>query len=131
MAKYENEGFCPNNSFNFYEGEKSSKAQEIMKGLGSRPAFMVYDENGTLYQPTSIVDVILGGDGFLGEQVMRVLSELIPKCEYPSIGKKILIKDVLSRHTLTQERIFADERYFIGVEEREDVVTLYIYKKAV
>ena len=138
MAAYENEGFCPRNEFhNFYfdEGvEPTPIKQKILEILGKRIPYMVYAENKYAWRakgPCSIVDAMLGGDGFLGMELACLLKTLTPVVtDKMPIEKwpKFLIADHLNPHDICKDLCPSseDKRWSFFVNDmaiRNDPVT--------
>ena len=161
---YEKEGFCPGNHFfRFIQeelelDEDTEKAEKIMDILGSRVNYMVYDRDheayGTIYP--SIVELLLGDT--CGLEIAQMLSRIIPECQYSKIGKKILIKDVISPfqmggglRPLTEKlwsfpnregcynvncpimrkdnrNLYCGEKFVVNIEDNDDDVTIWMFK---
>lgn len=81
MAKYEQLGYCPHNSFMRFT--KKSRAQKTVEGLlGKRSVYMVYDKVDHYWEPSdkdSIVNALYGGSAILGIQVATYLDTVAPE----------------------------------------------------
>lgn len=139
MAMYENEGYCPNNSFMHYciENEVPTIWERTEEILGDRPGYMVYTKNGVCHEGYSyVVDCLVGSTSRLGFDVACKLKELIPNCKYAEIGRKILVTDVsnsFGNHGLDNYSkkmdILEDDRYTVGIIDEDEAVHLYFLKK--
>lgn len=151
MAKYEKFGYCPSNALLHYEIEKGDKIPEFWKYtkeiLKDRHLYMVYTENGCTYKEDCyVVDCLTGSKGTMGIEIASLLKALIPQCEYPKTGRKILVTDVINPYQIPdvisyydgEEKfkslnedmhIFQDERYLCGVIDEGNDVHMYFYKK--
>ena len=152
MAMYENEGFCPNNSFLHYAMEHNEEIPEFWKRtreiLGDRPGYMVYTKAGCSYNDWCyVVDCLIGATNTMGVEIACLLQTMIPKCKYAEVGRKILITDVINPFQIphigrgyvnSQEKfmatsddmhIFEDERYVCGMIDEGEAVHMYFFKK--
>lgn len=146
---FENDGYCPSSAFLHYgETYKVSplwgKTEEI---LGDRIDYMVYTKGGYSYKGGFIVDALKGGDETLGIEVATALKIFIPSCEYGDTGKKILCTDVINPAIIPAAIVekdgkwicldgavittfvFEDSRYLIAIQNLEEEVRVYIFKK--
>lgn len=148
MARYENEGFCPYNSFYNYLREKNGDVSTICKRtyeiLGGRIADMVYTKNGGAYgEERYVVDCLAGSTSTLGLEVACKLESMIPN---EKNGRKILITDINNPFQIpgleygykdnkeafiAPENLFfrEDERYIVGITDEADEVHMYFFKK--
>lgn len=156
MAKYEKEGYCPNNAFFDYEIKKANEISQFWKEtkstLGDRIGYMVYPDagNSTSNDYCYIVDALEGAKGTLGLQVAIALKIFIPFCNYAQeIGCPICCKDVLNPYQIPLEiyedngewffkeedcnnnnvTLLEDERYLIAIMNNDSKVWIYLYKK--
>ena len=149
MAKYENEGYCPNNCFTQYDKEGSETAERSLTILGSRTAYMVYDEGVCAYDTIPyVVDAILGAAGTLGIEFATAIRVLIPVCNYPNDEFKLSCFDILNPTAIpnvffnqnedhwevsdNQENtfLFEDSRFLaVIVKVDEQKLQLYFWKK--
>ena len=131
MAMFENEGFCPSNSFGFYIREREDKnalSDRVLDILGDRRGYMVYDKD-SCSKEAYVVDMFLGGNTTLGLEVAVILREYDPKCVYAEHGKKILIYDLINPHQMPLEvSKYEDDRYLVGLLDGNDI-QMYIYRK--
>lgn len=147
MAMFEKEGYCPSSAFLHY-GETyrtSSHWERTEEILGDRIDYMVYTEGGNSYKGGFIVDALKGNDGTLGIEVATALKIFIPTCEYSKTGKKILCTDVINPSAIpgvifkeekwiclnpdTTTFLSEDSRYLISIQNHEELVRVYIFKK--
>lgn len=148
MAMYENEGFCPNNSFLRYQLENYENVPEFWERtreiLGDRTGYMVYTENGCSNNDWCyVVDCLVGSTTTLGVEVACKLEAMIPDCVYGKTGRKILVTDVISHFQIPglnrkaekfsgsdHMYVLEDNRYVVGITEEGEAVHLYFFKKA-
>ena len=101
------EGVRPDRAFLYYRNSKKASpvVNDIMKILGDRPAYMVYDKEHFAwgYKVPSIVEALLGGTGELGLEVAEYLKEIIPECRYGFVGRDIIIHDVINPFVIDDE----------------------------
>lgn len=109
---FENEGFCPSNSFYNCQFDRNPLANEIMKILGDQKGYMVYSKNGYAWdgEDCSIVNALIGGeDGILGMKVASYLNSLDPNCKYAEHGKKIVITDYINPYQISDKLGYIEE----------------------
>ena len=146
MAMFENEGFCPNNSFYHYGMEGKHKISDAWEKncdiLGDRLGYMVYTEAGCAYKGCYVVDCLMG-ESDIALEIAITLKTLIPECKYAEIGRKILITDVINPYQIPgisggydkfetvdkKMQLFEDARYLCGVADEGEHVRMYFYKK--
>lgn len=149
MAMYDEQGFCPSNSFMHYllEGNEVpdiwNRTHEL---LGERIGYMVYTENGRSFKEWPyVVDCLMGAESTIGVEIACLLKMWIPQCEYGKSGRKIWVTDLINplqipyvtrnaankKFESTNERmfVFEDERYLCGMTEECEDVHIYFYKK--
>lgn len=151
MAMYENEGFCPNNSFLHYQMEKKEDVPVIWERtreiLGDRTGYMVYTEAGCSYYGWCyVVDCLVGSTSTLGVEVACKLETMIPNCKYAETGRKILVTDVINPFQIPglnrgyvnnaekfvgSDKLYVleDKRYVVGITDEGEAVHLYFFKK--
>lgn len=148
MAMFENEGFCPNNSFLHYVMEKQEELPEIWERtnelLGDRKGYMVYTEAGCVWHGYCyVVDCLVGATSTIGIEVATHLKTLIPNCKYAETGRKILVTDVINPYQIPglcmkgetfvssdgKVVILEDDRYVVGITDEGKAVHLYFFKK--
>ena len=148
MAKYEDLGFCPHNSFTHYmmEHEGSANANRALSILGPRIAFMVYDKGVCTYNGDPyVVDAICGATDTTGIEIATAIKILDPICEYPDKGLKLSCYDTISPYQIPGIRsngdkwtlpadddnsfLFEDERYLNVIVKDEEEILLYFWKK--
>ena len=99
MAKYEQLGYCPNNTFMTYR-DKNPVVKVIETILGRRPYYMVYDKRDVFWKGDkrdSIVDALYGGNGILGIQVATYLELIMPEpLERDDEVRPIIVHDVIN-----------------------------------
>ncbi len=128
MAKFEKDGYCPLNAFLHYKDRNifSFRTEEILE---DRLGFMVYAPKAC-YKDGYVIDMFLGGESTLGLEVAVVLKCFVPECIYPTVGKKILIFDVIDLELIPDgAKLFQDNRYMVGVQDDGEIVEMYIYQK--
>ena len=149
MAMYENEGFCPNNTFTHYALEKGENVSKlwtrVQEILGDRPGYMVYTNSNVCYYDTCyVVDALMGATSTMGIEIATTLKLFIPKCKYAECGKKIVVMDCINPYQIPglymngdefccaedSLELFQDDRYVCGVINGADVVYMYFFKKA-
>jgi len=131
MAMFENEGFCPDNSFCFYDYNLQNALSPCTLGvLGDRTGYMVYDKIHCSKEPY-VVDMFLGGNNStLGLEVACAFRELDPDCVYAEKGKKIIIFDVISSECIHSDcRLYEDERYVVGIRAHAKIINMFLCKK--
>ena len=112
MAKYENLGFCPHNSF--VNAELFPNKQTVLGVLGNRIADMYYPEDDKAWsEDVSIVSAMLGGDGTLGVQLACFLRFCSPISNL-EIGKPIRIHDVLNPKHISKDLYCEDPAHCQG-----------------
>ena len=163
MAMFETEGFCPNNSFLHYgikmsgDIQAANKIEKVLKVLEDRTGYMVYDPKMTAWGTDypSIVELLLGDD--TGIDIAKMLVQMIPQCKYAEVGKKTLIKDVISPlqipgiynitdkvwsfksqdgtldmyHPVMHEsnrHLFTSDNFVSVVEDQNDQIVIWIFK---
>ena len=112
MAAYENEGYCPSNSFGmYYPDQRNPLADDILKIAGSRIGYMVYEKRACAWNRewSSIVDAMLGGTGILGMEIACYLRALAPVCKYGESELKILISDQVSPGAISDDIAHVEE----------------------
>lgn len=158
MAMYEDRGYCPSDAFWRQMATRvetlSPHCEKIMELLGDRIGYMVYSNDGNVpWGECYIVDALLGGDGILGIQIAAALKQLIPTCIYATKGCPIVCTDILNPNQLLSKAreengrwtcigtdrktcsgqeaasLYEDERYYVVVQEGEEEVRIYLYKK--
>ena len=142
MAKYENLGYCPYNAFckvNIYR-KAPEKWSETKMFFGDRTAFMVYLDDSHRHGKDHpyVVDALAYTHSELGLEVAKTLSEMIPECKYPDVGRPIVCKDIHIRPQITEillsvpdrwYKCISDDRYFVIICDTGVDVKLYFYKK--
>lgn len=142
MAKYENLGYCPHNAF-FQVGLNGAcpeKWPETEKVLGDRTAFMVYMDNSYHHgkEHSYVVNALAYTDSDLGLDVAKTLSEMIPECKYPDVGRPIVCKDLMIKPDIIEillsvpnrwYKCISDDRYFVIICDTGVDICLYFYKK--
>ena len=107
MANKLKEGVRPDRAFLYYRNSKKASpiVDDIMRVLGDRPAYMIYDKEDFAwgYKVPSIVEVLLGGTGELGLEVAYYLKKIIPECRYGFVGRDIIIHDVVNPFKIDEE----------------------------
>lgn len=154
MAMFENEGFCPNNSFLHcaiqYGDNIPENYQRTHELLGARPGYMVYTPGGVSYYGWPYVcDALIGATGTFGIEVACYLQTMIPTCVYAETGRKIWVTDLINPFAIpyigrgydrdgherlmtsdeSKMKIFEDDRYVCGITEEGDDVHMYFFKK--
>ena len=130
MFNFDKDGYCPIESFiqreTLYPESVSKIWTKVKEILGDRISFMVYSPNGFSVKP--LVNEMFMQTENLGLQVAISLSEMIPSCSYPDVGKKILITDVINKCLIpARAKRFEEELYTLGIDEKADSVGVYIY----
>ena len=154
MAKYENLGYCPNNSFfqfkdnSIIDEAENVNAERALTILGPRTAFMVYDKGDCTYNGYPyVVDAICGATGTMGIEIATAIKVLDPICEYPDKGLKLSCYDMInpckipgiSRDSdndswkvvdgMENTFVFEDERFLAVVVKTDEELELYFWKK--
>ena len=99
MARYENLGYCPHNSFCNYRDYNLPGNPLAMQIMDGRTAEMYYPPNDkALTNDISIVSAMLGGDGSLGVQIACFCKFNMPTRDFKEGDtlKPIRIHDVLN-----------------------------------
>lgn len=101
MAIYDNEGYCPNFESYAIKLEDQKRTKELLDLIGQRKSFIVYDKGMLRYGGwSSIVKLLLNDSN--SKKIAFTLGIMIPEAyigstvDEKSIGKKILVKDVLN-----------------------------------
>ena len=96
MARFENLGYCPNNSFANYREYNLPGNPLAMEIMGRRTADMYYPSDDKAWtNDVSIVSAMLGGDGSLGVQLACFFRFASPIVDDETF-KPIRIHDVLN-----------------------------------
>lgn len=96
MARYENLGYCPHNSFANYRDYNLPGNPLAMQIMGHRTADMYYPKDDKAWSnDVSIVSAMLGGDGTLGVQLACFLRFAMPISSLEE-GRPIRIHDVIN-----------------------------------
>ena len=152
-------GYCPYHEFlrRIERRQDISPCWEKTMGiLGDRVLYMLYTKGGNVQMgeyDCYIVDALLGGTGILGIQIAAVLSHLIPTCIYSEKGCLIVCTDIINPIQLLSKAreengrwtcigtdkktcsgqeavsLHEDERYSIFVQEGDNEVRMFIYRK--
>lgn len=155
MAKYENRGYCPNNTFILreqHDGDENPFWTSIREILGCRLAYMVYDkapifENGYCY----VVDALVGAKSDIMIEAAKAIRELTQGYEYPKDERPIVCEDVKRPEDIPMDiasvgdrmrlvhdagskdfgkiSLYEDQRYVVAVADGGDTVNVYLYKK--
>lgn len=148
MAMYENQGYCPNNSFGFEKIPAGDGWEEVKEVLGARTGYMVYPNGSNNYAGCYIVPMLKEGDT-VARKVAYKLQAFIPECIYAKKGKKIACYDVInpyqipiaigvngySKWVLCQGLSEADnfiaenDNYLVAMKNEPEQVQIFIYKK--
>ena len=154
MAMYEQLGYCPSSAFFLYEVQSKEKFKhwnETKGILGDRIHYMVYKTGELVHEDLcNVVDALMLAEGDLGVLVATFLETMIPECTYPETGRRIectdiayvsqipwnFIKDgnkwrIVSLNTTSCKdmKLVEDERYLVYIEDTEEAVHLYLYRK--
>ncbi len=147
MAKFESEGYCPHNCFSHY-ARKSDNTDKVLAILGSRTAYMVYDEGTCAYNcDPYVVDALLGSTGTTGIEIATAIHVLTPICDYPNTKVKLSCFDMLNPTAIpgvyfkddhwevcndkaANTFLFEDDRFLaVIVKVDEEKLQLYFWKK--
>lgn len=153
MAMYEQLGYCPSNAFFLYEVQRKEDVSEFWKEtqklLGDRIHYMVYMTGKTVHEDLcNVVDALMFAKGNLGLTVAMFLKDMIPKCTYAETGRRIECTDiehptqipwrmfrdgdkwkVVGSEPNSTMKLVEDDRYLVGIENTNDEVKLYLYRK--
>ncbi len=148
MAMYENQGYCPNNSFGSTEIPAGDGWEEVKEVLGARTEYMVYPNASNNYAGCYIVPMFKEGDE-VARQVAYKLQAFIPECIYAEKGKKIACYDVINPYQIPMaigvngngkwvlcqgvSKAYAfvaeNDNYLIAMKDEPEQVQIFIYKK--
>ncbi len=101
MGIYDKEGYCTCFESYAMKLEDQKRAKKLLDLIGQRKAFIVYDEGMLRYGGRSSIVKLLLNDAN-SEKIAFTLGIMIPEAyigsnvDEKSIGKKILVKDVLN-----------------------------------